>query len=117
MTMEILLVLMAAASALTGLVTEAIKKMIGEEKIHAPNILAAAVSVVVAGGVCAWYVVMHDVVMDRQVLAQIITLVVLSWLCAMNGFDKVRQTIEQLAGKNVPTADSHAPDSTDDDLK
>lgn len=117
MSMDVLMILLAAAAALTGLVTEAFKKMIGDEKIHAPNILAAIISVIVGCAVCVWYIVMHDVPLDAKVWAQIIVLVVLSWLCAMNGFDKVKQTIDQLIGKNVPTADSHTPDSTEDDLK
>ena len=99
MGMDILLVLMAVCAAFTGLVTEAIKRMVGEEKITAPNILAAIVSVIVAGGVSAWYLIMHDVSMDAKVWTQIAALVVLSWLCAMNGFDKVKQTIDQLMHK------------------
>ncbi len=101
MGMDILLALMAVSAAFTGLATEAIKRMVGEEKITAPNILAAIVSVIVAGGVSAWYIVMHDVAMDVKVWTQIVALIVLSWLCAMNGFDKVKQTIDQLMHKET----------------
>lgn len=113
MSMEILLILMTMCAAFTGLVTEAIKCMVGEEKITAPNILAAVVSVAVACGVSAWYVIMHDIGLDVKVVTQMVVLTVLSWLCAMNGFDKVKQTIEQLIGR-TPTAE---PDKTEDDLK
>ena len=117
MSMDILMILLAAAAALTGLVTEAVKKMIGDEKVHSPNLLAAVVSVVVAGGVCAWYIVMHDIVIDAKVWAQIVALIVLSWLCAMCGFDKVRQTIDQLIGKGTPAINSPEINSSEDDLK
>lgn len=99
MGMDILLVLMAVCAAFTGLVTEAVKRMVGEEKIKAPNILAAVVSVIVAGGVSAWYIIMHDIPLDAKVWTQIAALVVLSWLCAMTSYDKVRQTIDQLMHK------------------
>jgi len=93
-----MMVLLAASAALTGLVTEAVKKMIGEKQ-YSVNVLAAIVSVIVAGGVCAWYIIMHDVVVDTKVWTQIVALVVLSWLCAMTSYDKVRQTIAQIMHK------------------
>lgn len=98
MDMDILMVLLAASAAFTGLVTEAVKKMIGEKE-YSVNLLAAIVSVIVAGGVSAWYIIMHDISLDAKVWTQIVALVILSWLCAMNGFDKVKQTIMQLVGK------------------
>ena len=98
MGMDIMMVLLAASAALTGLVTEAVKKMIGEKQ-YSVNVLAAIVSVIVAGGVCAWYIIMHDVVVDTKVWTQIVALVVLSWLCAMTSYDKVRQTIAQIMHK------------------
>lgn len=101
MGMDILLILMAVCAAFTGLVTEAVKRMVGEEKITAPNILAAVVSVAVACGVSAWYVIMHDIGLDIKVVTQITVLTVLSWLCSMNGFDKVKQTIDQLMHKGT----------------
>ena len=117
MSMDVLMILLAAAAALTGLVTEAFKKMIGDERVHSPNLLAAIVSVAVACGVSAWYVIMHDIGLDVKVVTQMVVLTVLSWLCAMNGFDKVKQTIEQLMGKGTPTTDSPADNKTEDDLK
>ena len=101
MGMDILLVLMAVCAAFTGLVTEAVKRMVGEEKIKAPNLLAAVVSVAVACGVSAWYVIMHDIGLDVKVVTQMVVLTVLSWLCSMNGFDKVKQTIDQLMHKET----------------
>ena len=101
MGMDILLILMAVCAAFTGLVTEAVKHMVGEKKISAPNILAAVVSVAVACGVSAWYVIMHDIGLDIKVVTQIIVLTALSWLCSMNGFDKVKQTIDQLMHKET----------------
>ena len=101
MGMDILLILMAVCAAFTGLAVEAIKHMVGEEKIKTPNIVAAVVSVIVAGGVSAWYLIMHDVSMDVKVWTQIVALVALSWLCAMTSYDKVRQTIDQLMHKET----------------
>lgn len=110
MSMDVLMILLAAAAALTGLVTEAFKKMIGDERVHSPNLLAAIVSIIVAGAVCAWYIVMHDIALSTKVWAQIVALIILSWLCAMCGFDKVRQTIEQLIGRGTPAIEGHTND-------
>ena len=80
---------------MTALVTEALKKMLGDKKYSA-NLLAAAVSVIVAGLICAGYIILTETSLNAKVWVYIVTLVVLSWLCAMVGFDKVKQTILQI---------------------
>jgi len=97
--MDQMMVLLAAAATLTGLVTEAIKKMIGDKFKFSSNILAAIVSIVVAGAVCAVHIIMHDVTLDTKVWVQIVVLVIMSWLSAMLGFDKIKQTIAQIIGQ------------------
>lgn len=82
---------------MTGLVTEAIKKMLGDRKYSA-NLIAAIVSVIVAALICAGYIILTDTVLTPKVWVYIVALVILSWLCAMVGFDKIKQTIMQLFG-------------------
>lgn len=90
--------LMMACSVFTALVTEAVKKTFSGHKFNG-NLLAAVVSVVVAGLICSGYVVMYDVIVDQKVVVEIIALVILSWLCAMVGYDKVKEAILKIGGK------------------
>lgn len=80
---------------MTTLVTEAIKKMIGEREYSA-NILVAIVSVVVSGLISVGWIILYDISLTAQVGVHIVALIILSWLCAMIGYDKVKQTITQL---------------------
>lgn len=96
--MSELMVILMACSAFTILVTEAVKKTVGD--VLPSNILVAVVSVIVAGLICAGYVVMNDVSLTAKTWVEIIALIILSWLCAMCGFDKVKQTILQIGNKD-----------------
>lgn len=95
--MKDMMLILTACAALTGLVTEAIKKMLGDRKYSA-NLIAAIVSVVVAALICAGYIILTDTILTPKVWVYIVALVILSWLCAMVGFDKIKQTVLQLFG-------------------
>ena len=83
-------------SLLTGLVTEAIKKMLDETgKTYKANTLAGIVSVVLAPATCVFYAVNTGVAFDGQFITGAITLTFMSWLCSMVGYDKVVQTFAQ----------------------
>lgn len=83
-------------SLLTGLVTEAIKKMLDETgKTYKANTLAGIVSVVLAPATCVFYAVNTGVAFDVQFITGAITLTFMSWLCSMVGYDKVVQTFAQ----------------------
>lgn len=97
MKAEIFAFLLLLVSLLTGLVTEAIKKIAAECGVRTkPNttagIIALAVSVVVGVG----WVLYTGAVWTAQVVIAIVALVFLGWLCAMVGYDKVIQTLAQL---------------------
>ncbi len=89
------MILLTACALVTGLVTEAIKKMFSNKA----NIVAAIVSIVVSWSVGVGYVVYNDIAFNTQIIILLIVLVIGSWLCAMVGYDKVVQTIKQIAGK------------------
>ena len=93
--MDKVLMLLTISSAITALATEAIKKIV---KIQSANLCAAIVSVIVSGGVAAGYLILTHTPLTAEVWVYVICLVVLSWLCAMLGYDKVKQTIAQLIG-------------------
>lgn len=90
---EVMMILLISAT-MTGLVTEAVKKMC--PGVKSENLLAGVCSVVVSCAVCAGYIILNHVPMTVEVGVYIVCVVVLSWLCAMLGYDKVMQTIAQI---------------------
>lgn len=89
------MILLSISAALTSLVTEAIKKMANNKSLPT-NLVAAICSVLCAGLVCAGYIILMDIVVNLKIIVYIVAIVILSWLCAMLGFDKIKQTILQL---------------------
>lgn len=97
MSVDMFLILMMAVSVLTGLFVEAIKKILdGVGAKYSTNILTGAVSVVLAVVIDAGYVVMTDAMLTDKMAVMLIALILLSWLCAMVGYDKVMQAITQM---------------------
>lgn len=83
-------------STLTGLVTEAVKNILNERNTaYQANMLAGIVSLIVSSMVGAGYIVMNDIAITSQIVVGIIGLVLMSWLCAMVGYDKVLQAVGQ----------------------
>ncbi|HIY00818.1 MAG TPA: aminopeptidase [Candidatus Blautia faecipullorum] len=96
MTMEYFLLLLMIVSVMTGLFTEAIKKLLDELQVgYCSNVLAGIVAVILACVVDAGYVIMIDAVLNSKMAVILIALVLLSWLIAMVGYDKVIQAISQ----------------------
>lgn len=97
MSMEFFLTLLIGVSVFTALVTEAIKKIMDEAgKVYKSNILAGAVSVVLSVLAGTGYIIMTEAQINAKMAAILIALVLLSWLCAMVGYDKVMQAITQI---------------------
>ncbi len=97
MSMEFFLTLLIGVSVFTALVTEAIKKIMDEYgKTYKSNILAGVVSVVLSVLAGAGYMVMTEAQINDKMAVILIALVLLSWLCAMVGYDKVIQAISQI---------------------
>ncbi len=89
-TTEAFLAGLLVVSTLTGLTTEALKKMFVELKVDfPPNTLAAIVSAILSVAIGAGYVVLASVTFNASVVIYIIALAFASWLCAMVGYDKV----------------------------
>lgn len=96
MTLELFLLLLLIVSTLTGLVTEAIKKQLHErDKKYYANALAGYVSIGVSIIIGIAYVILVAAAINAQLFVYLIALVLLSWLSAMVGYDKVIQAISQ----------------------
>ena len=82
---------------MTSLTTEAIKKILdGEEKKYSSNIIASVASVVYAVGISIAWMIMTETAFTPQIGVYMVALVLLSFLCATLGYDKVMQTISQI---------------------
>lgn len=96
MNLEIFLLLLLMVSVLTGLFTEGIKNILNERKInYYANTLAGIVAVVLSAAMGVAYTILADAQLNSKMAVILIALVLLSWLCAMVGYDKVIQAISQ----------------------
>ena len=84
------------ASTLTGLATEAIKKVLAEHnKSYYANTLAGVVSMILSVAIGVGYMTLSSISFNSQAIVDLVALVFISWLCAMVGYDKVVQAISQ----------------------
>ena len=87
---------LVVVSALVGLTTEAVKKVLDERNVkYYANTLAGIVSLVLASLAGIAYVVLTGSAFTASMITGIVVFVFMSWLCAMVGYDKVIQTIAQ----------------------
>ena len=87
---------MLVSSTLTGLATEGVKTVLTEKnKTYYANTLAGIVSLVVSALLGVGYVLLMGISFTTQIVVCLIALVLMSWLCAMVGYDKVIQSISQ----------------------
>ena len=93
---ETFLSLLLVTSVMTSLFVEAVKKFLGEKYSFSSNILAGIVAVVLSVIIGVCYCILAEVVFSPQLVVYFVALVLLSWLCAMLGYDKVIQAITQL---------------------
>ncbi|MCD8011674.1 MAG: aminopeptidase [Lachnospiraceae bacterium] len=94
--MEIFLLGLLVVSVLTGLITEAIKNLCNEHRWnYYANTLAGAVAVIIALLLGVAYVIWTGAAVSAQIVIAIIALIIMGWLCAMCGYDKVVQAISQ----------------------
>ena len=87
-------------STLSGLVTEAIKKILTEQnKSYHANTLAGIVAAILSIAISIGYILVTDIGFTMQTIIYAIALMFMSWLCAMVGYDKVAQTLAQIKNK------------------
>ena len=95
MSLEVFLLGLLIVSTLTGLFTEAIKKWLDERGTkYYSNALAGYVAIGLSIAVGIAYILV-GAVLNAQTAVYLIALILLSWLCAMVGYDKVMQAIAQ----------------------
>ena len=99
MTTTIFLMLLSAFSVLSGLVTEAVKKLISDKANMSYNLVALIVALVIGCGGCAIYYQLNEILFTVNNIIYMVLMGFASGLVSMLGYDKVKQAIEQLVGK------------------
>lgn len=94
--MDKVMVLLVMCSAMTTLITEGIKKLMPEDKEYSKNVLAGVVSIVVGIGVGSGYLILNQISFTPSTFVYGVALIVLSWLAATVGYDKVVRTVKQI---------------------
>lgn len=102
MTLERFLFILFAISVLTGLATEALKKILSEKKKeYSANLIAGILAVVISLFTVSGYIILTESVINEKMAVYLIALVFLSWLSAMIGYDKVVQAIMQIKNTKI----------------
>ena len=97
MELQVFIAGLLFASTLTGLVTEAVKKYLDERgAAYRSNALAGYVALAVSLLVGVAYIVITGATVTATMIVYLVALMLLSWLCAMVGYDKVIQTLTQM---------------------
>ena len=96
MTPHIFLLGLLVVSTLTSLATEGIKKWLQERnKKYYANALAGYVAIGLSILVTIGYTILTETAFDIKMVVYLVALMILSWLSAMCGYDKVIQAIGQ----------------------
>lgn len=89
-TMDIFLLGVMIVSTFTGLVTEAIKKIVAERTgTYRPNTIAGIVAAILSAGLGIGYTILAGISFTAQIVVYIVALIFIGWLGAMVGYDKI----------------------------
>ena len=93
---EIFLMGLLVVSIFTGLVTEAVKILLNENKIaYKANTLTGLIALLLSTAIGIGYVYFNSITFTAPIIVSLVALAFMSWLCAMVGYDKVVQAVSQ----------------------
>ena len=100
MTTTTFLMLLSTFSLISGLVTEGIKKLV-QDKANLPyNLVTLVIALIVGTCGCGIYYQLNELQFTFNNVIYMILMGFASGLASMIGFDKVKQSIEQLTDNN-----------------
>lgn len=99
MNITVFFILLSAFAALSGLVTEGVKNLISDKANFSYNLLALIAALIVGSAGTAVYYRLTGVSFTADHVIHMILMGLASGLTSMVGFDKVKQTVEQLTTK------------------
>lgn len=96
MTSSIFLMLLSLFSVITGLITEGVKNMAKDKVNLSYNIAALIIALIVGFVGCVVYYQLNNITFTLNNVIYMILMGFSSGLVSMVGFDKVKQTVEQV---------------------
>ena len=99
MNVTTFLILLFAFSTISSLITEAFKKVKNDKMNLSYNLIALCIALIVGVVGTGIYYQLNGILFDTNNIIYMILLGLSSGLCAMLGYDKVRQTILQITNK------------------
>ena len=99
MNATMFLILLSAFSVISSLVTEGIKNLANDRVNLSYNIVALITALFVGGGGTTVYYQLNAIPFSANNIIYMVLMGLASGLVSMVGFDKVKQAIEQIAGK------------------
>lgn len=97
MTYDIFLMVLATLAVITSLVTNKVKEVLDNKKVkYASNIVVLVVAIVVGGVGTSVFYLWNNYEWTTLNIICIFLMCVANWLAAMFGYDKTKQTIEQV---------------------
>lgn len=94
-----LLIILAVASTLAGLITETVKSIFGEAIKMRTEVLAAVVSIFSGIFVCVSYIILFDIGVNLKTIVVCIILVLANVIASSAGYDKVVSIFGKITGK------------------
>ena len=89
---------LAIIAALTSLTVEGIKKLIGDKYPY--NAMAVVVALILTLIGSTMYIIYFGIPVTAQVIITVIVLTYLAFLVSTTSFDKIKQLLEQIGGKD-----------------
>ena len=99
MTITMFLMLLSAFSVISGIITEAVKKLISDKANLSYNIIALIVALIVGSVGTAIYYQLNGMLFNANNIIYMILMGFASGLISMVGYDKVKQAVLQIANK------------------
>lgn len=100
MTVPTFLMLLSSFAVISGLVTEAIKKIVKDRANFSYNITALVVALIIGGVGCSIYYQLNAIPFTTNNIIYIVLMGFSSGLTATLGYDKIKQAILQITGKS-----------------
>jgi len=99
MDWEIIVLGIAIVSGFTGLIVQGIKKILKDlGKAFPKNILVSIVAVVFTILLSVGYAIVFNISFSSSYIVWTVVVMIFGWLGSMFGFDKIKQTWEQIKG-------------------
>ena len=101
MSITLFITILTIGGMVTALLTEAIKKMYANmKKEYSPNIIALVNAIVVGCGGTAVVYMLGGIEWTVNNIICLVLMTAAVWIASMLGFDKVIQTVNQIANMN-----------------